>query len=68
MTHTTAVFRYGVKVRRHEFYVLMEEFGRLSGSIDQAELDLVEREAILKFSMWLSSQLHLSSLSVSNTA
>ena len=45
----------------------MKEFGRLSGSIDQIELDFVEREATLEFLMNLSIQLHLSGLSLSNT-
>jgi transposase-like protein len=45
----------------------MEEFGRLSGSIDQIELDFVEREATPAFLMKLSIQLHLSGLSLSNT-
>jgi hypothetical protein len=45
----------------------MTEFGRLSGSIDQIELDFVEREATPAFLMKLSIQLHLSGLSLSNT-
>ena len=45
----------------------MEECGRLSGSIDQIELDFVEREATPDFLMKLSIQLHLSGLSLSNT-
>ena len=45
----------------------MTEFGRLSGSIDQIELDFVEREATPQFLMKLSIQLHLSGLSLSNT-
>ncbi len=45
----------------------MTEFGRLSGSIDQIELDFVEREATPEFLMKLSIQLHLSGLSLSNT-
>jgi len=48
----------GVQIRterwRHEFYVVMEEFGRLSGSLDQLELAFVEREATPKFLMKLS--------------
>ena len=45
----------------------MLENGRLSGSLDQIELDFVEREATPKFPMKLSIQLHLSGLSLSNT-
>ena len=45
----------------------MLENGRLSGSIDQIELDFVEREATPEFLMKLSIQLHLSGLSLSNT-
>jgi len=45
----------------------MEEFGRLSGSIDQIELDFVEREATPEFLMKLSIQLYLPDLSLSNT-
>jgi len=37
----------------------MEEFGRLSGGIDQIELGLVEREVTPEFLMKLSIQLHL---------
>jgi transposase-like protein len=45
----------------------MTEFGRLSGSIDQIELDFVEQEATPAFLMKLSIQLHLAGLSLSNT-
>ena len=45
----------------------MEEFGRLSGSIDQIELAFIEREAIPGFLMRLSIQLHLSGLSLLDT-
>ena len=45
----------------------MTEFGRLSGSVDQIELNFVEREATPQFLMKLSIQLHLSGLSLSNT-
>ena len=45
----------------------MPENTRLSGSIDQIELDFVEREATPKLLMKLGIQLHLASLSLSNT-
>ena len=38
----------------------MLENGRLSGNLDQIELDFVEREATPTFLMKLSIQLHLS--------
>ena len=43
------------------------KFGRHSGSIDQINLDFVEREATPEFLMKLSIQLYLSRLSLSNT-
>jgi hypothetical protein len=45
----------------------MEEFGRLTSSTDQIELDFVEQEATPEFLMKLNIQLHLSVLSLSNT-
>src|SRR6056297_2022854 len=45
----------------------MLENTRLSGSIDQIDLDFVEREATPRFLMKLSIQLHLAGLSLSNT-
>jgi len=45
----------------------MLDTGRLSGSLDQIELDFVEREATREFLMKLSIQLHLSGISLSNT-
>jgi len=45
----------------------LTEFGRLSRSIDQIELDVVEREATPEFLMKLSIQPHLSYFSLSNT-
>jgi len=45
----------------------MPENERLNGSIDQIELDFVEREATPEFLMKLSIQLHLCGLSLSNT-
>ena len=45
----------------------MLENRRLSGSIDQIDLDFIEREATPQFLMKLSIQLHLSGLSLSNT-
>ncbi len=45
----------------------MPENTRLSGSIDQIELGFVEREAIPRLLMKLGIQLHLASLSLSNT-
>jgi len=40
----------------------MSENTRLSGSIDQAELDFVEREATPRLLMKLGIQLHLAGL------
>ena len=45
----------------------MKEFGRFGGSIDQIELDFVEREATPELLMKLSIQRYLSGLSLSNT-
>ncbi|WP_135662690.1 IS6 family transposase [Halorhabdus rudnickae] len=45
----------------------MPENARLSGSIDQIDLEFVEREATPRFLMKLSIQLHLAGLSLSNT-
>jgi len=45
----------------------MPENTRLSGSIDQIDLEFVEREATPRFLMKLSIQLHLAGLSLSNT-
>jgi transposase-like protein len=45
----------------------MPENTRLSGSIDQIDLDFVEREATPRFHMKLGIQLHLAGLSLSNT-
>jgi len=54
-------------VRRDVFEVTMPENTRLSGSIDQIDLDFVEREATPRFLMKLGIQLHLAGLSLSNT-
>ncbi|MFC7057228.1 IS6 family transposase [Halovenus salina] len=40
---------------------------RLSGSIDQIDLEFIEREATPRFLMKLSIQLHIAGLSLSNT-
>ena len=45
----------------------MLENNRLSGSIDQIDLEFVEREATPRLLMKLSIQLHLAGLSLSNT-
>jgi putative transposase len=45
----------------------MPENASLSGSIDQINLEFVEREATPRFLMKLSIQLHLAGLSLSNT-
>ena len=45
----------------------MPENARLSGSIDQIDLEFVEREATPRFLLKLSIQLHLAGLSLSNT-
>ncbi len=45
----------------------MSENATLSGSIDQINLDFVEREATPRLLMKLSIQLHLAGLSLSNT-
>ena len=45
----------------------MPENASLSGSIDQIDLDFVEREATPELLMKLSIQLHLAGLSLSNT-
>ena len=45
----------------------MPENASLSGSLDQIELDFVEREATPRLLMKLSIQLHLAGLSLSNT-
>ena len=45
----------------------MPENTRLSGSIGQFDLDVVEREATPRFLMKLGIQLHLTGLSLSNT-
>ncbi|WP_367176309.1 IS6 family transposase [Haloarcula rubripromontorii] len=45
----------------------MSENASLSGSIDQINLDFVEREATPRLLMKLSIQLHLAGLSLSNT-
>jgi transposase-like protein len=45
----------------------MPENASLSGSIDQLDLDFVEREATPRLLMKLSIQLHLAGLSLSNT-
>ena len=45
----------------------MPENARLSGSIDQIDLEFVEREATPRFLMKLSIQLHLAGVSLSNT-
>ena len=45
----------------------MPENTRLSGRLDQIDLDFVEREATPRFLMKLSIQLHLAGLSLSNT-
>jgi len=45
----------------------MSENASLSGSIDQIDLDFVEREATPQLLMKLSIQLHLADLSLSNT-
>jgi len=45
----------------------MPEIDRLGGSLDQIELEFVEREATPQLLMKLSIQLHLAGLSLSNT-
>jgi len=45
----------------------MPENASLSGSIDQLDLDFVEREATQRLLMQLSIQLHLAGISLSNT-
>ena len=45
----------------------MPENDRLSGSLDQIDLEFVEREATPRLLMKLSIQLHLAGLSLSNT-
>jgi putative transposase len=45
----------------------MPENARLTGSLDQIELDFVEQEATPQLLMKLSIQLHLAGLSISNT-
>jgi len=45
----------------------MPENDRLSGCLDQIDLDFVEREATPQLLMKLSIQLHLAGLSLSNT-
>jgi transposase-like protein len=45
----------------------MPENTRLNGSVDQIDLEFVEREATPRFLMKLSIQLHLAGLSLSNT-
>ena len=45
----------------------MPENDRLSGCLDEINIDFVEREATPKLLMKLSIQLHLSGLSLSNT-
>jgi putative transposase len=45
----------------------MPENDRLSGSLDEIDLEFVEREATPRFLMKLSIQLHLAGLSLSNT-
>jgi transposase-like protein len=45
----------------------MSKNTRLNGSIDQIDLEFVEREATPRFLMKLSIQLHLAGLSLSNT-
>ncbi|MFC7057265.1 IS6 family transposase [Halovenus salina] len=45
----------------------MPKIARLNGSIDQIDLEFVEREATPRFLMKLSIQLHLAGLSLSNT-
>ena len=45
----------------------MPENDRLSRSLDEIDLEFVEREATPRFLMKLSIQLHLAGLSLSNT-
>ena len=45
----------------------MPENTRLSGSIDQIDLEFVEREATPRLLMKLGIQLHLAGISLSNT-
>jgi len=45
----------------------MPENDRLSGCLDETNVELVEREATLRLLMKLSIQIHLSELSLSNT-
>ena len=45
----------------------MPENDRLSGCLDEFDLEFVEREATPRFLMKLSIQLHLAELSLSNT-
>jgi hypothetical protein len=45
----------------------MPKNARLNGSIDQIDLEFVEREATPRLLMKLSIQLHLAGLSLSNT-
>ena len=54
-------------MRRGVFKVSMPEYARLSGSIDQIDLEFVEREATPRFLIKLSIQLHLTELSLLNT-
>ena len=54
-------------MRQCGFQVSMPENPRLNGSIDQIDLDFVEREATPELLMKLSIQLHLAVLSLSNT-
>ena len=49
------------------FQVFMPENDRLSGCLDETNVELVEREATLRLLMKLSIQIHLSELSLSNT-
>jgi len=54
-------------VRRGVFNVIMPENARLSGSIDQIDLEFVERDATPRLLMKLGIQMHLAGLSLSNT-
>ena len=54
-------------MRRGVFKVSMPENARLSGNIDQIDLEFVEREGTLRFLIKLSIQLYLTVLSLSST-
>jgi hypothetical protein len=67
MGRSEVVFRYGLNGEAVRFLSVYVESARLNGSLDQIELDFVEREATSQLLMKLSIQLHLAELSLSNT-